>query len=56
MRSRDCLSASPRPVSIPCLKQAEQPKVKLTFENIVYEVKIMCSKEERESTGKNFIT
>jgi ABC-type multidrug transport system ATPase subunit len=31
-------------------------KVKLTFENIVYEVKILCSKEEQASTGKNYIT
>jgi ATP-binding cassette, subfamily G (WHITE), eye pigment precursor transporter len=31
-------------------------KVKLTFSNIIYEVKIKCSKQEAELTGQNHIT
>jgi hypothetical protein len=31
-------------------------KVKLTFSNIIYEVKIKCSKQEAELTGQNYIT
>ena len=31
-------------------------KVKLTFSNIIYEVKIKCSKQEAELTAQNYIT